>query len=40
MLSIQGIFNTWVRPPGRSFLDKAGGNDDLSDNLNAAETSC
>jgi len=28
--------NTWVRPRGRSFAEKAGGTGDLSDNLNAA----
>ena len=35
--------NTGVRaltPPVSSFADKAGGNSDLSDNLNAAAPSC
>jgi hypothetical protein len=29
-------FNTCIRPPETSFADKAGGNGDLSDNLNGA----
>jgi len=29
----------WVSPPGRSFADTAGGQDDLSDNFNAAAPS-
>jgi hypothetical protein len=33
-------FNTWVRPPGRSFADKAYGSGNFSDNLNAAAPSC
>jgi len=40
ILRIQQTFNIWVRPPGRSFADKGGGNGDLSDNLNAAAPSC
>jgi len=36
---IRRIFNTGVRPPGRSFPDKAGGTGDYSDNLNAAAPS-
>jgi hypothetical protein len=32
--------NIWVRPPGRSFADKAGGKGDLSDYLNAATPWC
>jgi len=39
-LRTQGIFKIWVRPPGRFFAAKAGGNGDLSDNLNAAAPSC
>jgi len=33
-------FNTWVRPSGRYFADKAGGTGDFSDNLNSAAPSC
>ena len=33
-------FNTLVCPPGRFFVDIAGGKGDLSDNLNAAAPSC
>jgi len=33
-------FNIWVRPPGRSFADKAGGKRDHSENLDAAAPSC
>jgi len=33
-------FNIWVHTPGRSFADKPGGTDDLSDNVNAAAPSC
>jgi len=29
-------FDTWIRPPGRSFADKVGGKGAHSDNLNAA----
>jgi len=32
-------FNIWVRPPGRSFADKAGGKGNLSNNSNAAAPS-
>ena len=39
-LLIWRTFNNWVRPPGRSFADKAGGKGDLSDNLNVAAPSC
>jgi len=37
---IQWTFNTPVPTQGRSFADKAGANGDLSDNLQAATTSC
>jgi len=40
IVSIWQTFNTWVRPPGRSFAVKAGGKGDLSDNLNEASPSC
>jgi hypothetical protein len=40
ILWAQQIFNIWVRHPGRSFAEKCGGKGDLSDNLNAAATSC
>ena len=40
ILRIQQTFKIWVRPPGRSFADKAGGKGDLFDNLNAATLSC
>ena len=40
ILYIQRTLNTWVRPPGRSFADTAGGKGDLSDNFNAAAPSC
>jgi len=40
ILWIRRTFKIWVRPPGRSFADKGGGNGDLSDNLNAATPSC
>ena len=40
ILRIQSTFNISVHPPGRSFADKAGGHGDLSDNINAATTSC
>jgi len=40
ILVIRRTFNTWVRPPGRSFPDKAGGKGDLSDNWNTAAPSC
>jgi hypothetical protein len=33
-------FNIWVQHQGKSFADKAGGNNDLSDNLNAAAPYC
>jgi hypothetical protein len=33
------ILTTWVRTPGRSFADKAGGTGEFSDNLNAATPS-
>jgi len=36
---IQRTFNSSVRPPGRSFADKAGGTGDFSNNLNAAAPS-
>jgi len=39
-LLIGQTFHTCIRPPERSFVDKAGGNDDLSDKLNAAAPSC
>jgi len=39
-LQIWRTFIIWVLPPGRSFADKAGGNGDLSDSLNAAAPSC
>jgi hypothetical protein len=35
-----GTFNDRVRPPGRSFVDNAGGNGKLSENLKAAPPSC
>jgi len=37
---IRLTFNTWVCSPASSFADIAGGNGDLSDNLNAAAPSC
>ena len=37
---IRRTFNTSVRPPGRFLAEKAGGPDDLSDNLNATTPSC
>ena len=40
ILLTQRAFNTWVRPPGRSFADIAGGKGDFTDNLNAAAPSC
>jgi len=40
ILQIRRTFIIWVRPPGRSFADKAGGKGDLSDSLNAAAPSC
>jgi len=40
LLLIRHTSNTSVRPPRRSFADKAGGRGDLSDNLNAAAPSC
>ena len=40
ILLIRQTFNTGVCPPGRSFAHKAGGKDDLSDNVNAATPSC
>jgi len=40
ILLIQCTFDTWVHPPGWSFVDRAGQNGDLSDNLNAAAPSC
>jgi len=40
ILRIQRTFNIWVRPPGRSFADKAGRKGDLSPNLNGATPSC
>jgi hypothetical protein len=39
-LRIQPRLKIWVRPPGRSFAHKAGGTDDLSDDLNAATPLC
>jgi len=39
ILWIQRTINLWVHPPGRSFADKGGGKEDLSDNLNAAQPS-
>jgi len=39
MFLIRRSFNTWFRPPGRSFADKAGGTGDVSDNLNVATPS-
>jgi len=40
ILLIWRTLNIWVRPPGRSFADKAGGKGDPSHNLNAATPSC
>jgi len=40
ILLILRPFKTWVHSTGRCFADKAGGKDDLSDNINAATPSC
>jgi len=40
ILRVWRTFNTWVCPAGRSFADKDGSIDDLSDNLNATAISC
>jgi len=40
ILRIRQTFNIWVRPPANCFADTAGGNGDLSDNLNAAAVNC
>ena len=37
---IRWTFSIWVRPPERSFADKAGSIGDLSDDVNAATRSC
>jgi len=39
ILPIRQSFNIWVHPPARSFVNKAGGKGDCSDNLNAAAPS-
>jgi len=39
-LQIRWTFDIWVRPPGTSFADKAGGKGDLSHNSNATTPSC
>jgi len=40
ILRIRWTFNIWVRPPGKFFADKCGGNGDISDNFNADTPSC